>query len=82
MLWFKSKEQKAQARSQAIRAQALENARKARNSIGEETLDRVREKLIEQQKKPAKSEAELAREQILAMNKDRVVDHLRVMLDR
>jgi len=74
---FKSKDQKAADKSAKIRAQALENARAAREAIGDETLQKIAHALSEGQK----SEGKRAQEKIRQMDKERVAEHLKSLLD-
>jgi|GEM_PF-2983396 len=67
----------AEKHSAALRAEALENTRKARAAIGEDTLERIREHLEGKENSPL----EQARRQIDAMNRDHVTDNLRHMID-
>lgn len=60
-----------------IIAQAMSNARKATNEIGEENLQRIAAAMM----KKENSATERARQKIKTMDKDKVVDHLRIMLD-
>lgn len=59
-------------------AQAKANAARARESIGEETLDRVAEML---EKKKKNAAIEKARAQISEMDQDRVADTVRSWID-
>ena len=59
------------------KAQALANARKARAEIGEENLQRLAQ-LLQQKKEP--SPGMKAREIIRAMDKGKVADNLRAMM--
>jgi hypothetical protein len=62
---------------EALKAQALENARAARARIGEEQLDKLGKILNEQM---MKAEAQKARDQIRAMDKGHVADHIKTVL--
>ena len=58
-------------------AQAKENARLARENIGAETLDRIAAAM---QKKQA-SALEAAKDRVRALDKDKVADHIKLMID-
>ena len=58
-------------------AQARENARQAREQIGEDTLQRVAAAM----KKKEQSAIEQAKNRIKAADKDKVVDHLKWMIE-
>ena len=60
-----------------IIAQAMSNARKATNEIGEENLQRIARAMMEKEN----SATERAKQKIKAMDEQKVVDHLRIMLD-
>lgn len=61
----------------AIRAQALENARKARAVIGEETLQKIAAALQKKQE----SDMEKARNRIKSMDSGRVADNIKAMME-
>lgn len=68
----------AAARSrEELLAEARENARRARENIGEETLDRIAAAM---QKKQL-SATEQAKEKIKKLDQDKVADHIRAMID-
>lgn len=67
--------QKAAKKSQKLRAQALANAKAARENIGEETLDRIVAAMTAKQK----SNTEQAKAAIQGADKDRVAEELRYM---
>ena len=71
------KSKAAQKNSDAIRKEAMENARKARAAIGEDTLDRIREHLENKENSPL----EQAKRQIEQMDRDRVTDNIRHLID-
>tara|TARA_R110002124_G_scaffold287216_1_gene471431 strand:- start:126722 stop:126988 length:267 start_codon:yes stop_codon:yes gene_type:complete len=73
----KKAEAAAQKNSAKLRAQALANSRKARDVIGEDTLDEIRAQLEGKENSPL----EQARRQIDAADKNRVTDNLRYMID-
>ncbi len=63
---------------EAAKAQALANARNARAEIGEENLQRLAQLLQQQKKEP--SPGMKAREIIRAMDKGKVADNLRALM--
>lgn len=63
--------------SEEIRAQALANARAARERVGEETIQKIAAALVQKQM----SLTEQARAQIARQNSDRVADEIRYLLD-
>ena len=65
------------ARREALKAEAMANARAARAQIGDETLQKIARALSEQNKSPGKK----AQDQIHAMDHGRVADHLKSLLD-
>lgn len=73
----KTAEEKAAEKSAALRAQALENARAARERLGDETIQKIANALSEQNKSAGKK----AQEQIRAMDKAVVAEHLKSLLD-
>lgn len=60
-----------------IRAQALENARRAREAIGEDTL----QKIAAAMQKKQESDVEKARAKIKSMDSGRVADNIKAMID-
>lgn len=62
--------------SEEIRAQALANARAARERVGEETIQKIAEALVRKQM----SLTEQAKKQIAQANSDRVADEIRLLL--
>lgn len=62
--------------SEDIRAQALANARAARERVGEETIQRIAEALVRKQM----SLTEQAKKQIAQANSDRVADEIRLLM--
>ena len=74
----KSEEQKAAEKSAALRAEAMANARAARERLGDETIQKIANALSEQNKSAGKK----AQEQIRAMDKAVVADHLKSLLDK
>lgn len=67
------KEQSQGQTSEELRAQALANAKAARERIGEETLD----KIAAMMEKKQKSAMEQAKRQIQAADTDRVIDEIK-----
>lgn len=66
-----------QRTSEDIRAEALANARKARETIGEDTIQKIAEAMRKKQNNPV----EIAKAKIAAANPDRVLDELKWMLE-
>ncbi|MCE7887805.1 MAG: hypothetical protein DYH13_09945 [Alphaproteobacteria bacterium PRO2] len=62
--------------SEDIRAQALANARAARERVGEETIQKIAAALVQKQM----SLTEQARKQIAQTNSDRVADEIRFLM--
>lgn len=60
-----------------LHAQAMENARQARERLGEENIRKMAYILQEQQK----SDGTRARDQIRAMDKAHIADHVKIMLE-
>lgn len=73
----KTEAEKAAEKSAALRAQALENARAARERLGDETIQKIANALSEQNKSAGKK----AQDQIRAMDKAVVAQHLKSLLD-
>ncbi len=65
------------ARREALKAEAMANARAAREAIGDETLQKIAKALSEQNKSPGKR----AQDQIRAMDNGHVADHIKSLLD-
>ncbi len=63
--------------SEALRAQAMENVRAARENIGEDTLDRIAAAMTKKQQ----SATEQAKARIKEADPDRVLDELKWMLE-
>ena len=90
MLWFGKKKTggpktpKKPSRDELI-AQAQANARKARAEIGEDTIRKVAESFVEEHRKKEQGSRQAridrARNEIRAMDKRKVADHLRHMID-
>jgi hypothetical protein len=62
--------------SEEIRAQAMANARAARERVGEETIQKIAAALVQKQM----SLTEQAKKQISKQNSDRVADEIRYLL--
>lgn len=73
----KTGEEEVAEKSAALRAQALDNARAARERLGDETIQKIANALAEQNKSAGKK----AQEQIRAMDKAVVAEHLKSLLD-
>lgn len=69
---FKKKENKKPSREDLLK-QAKANAAQAREAIGEETLEKVREHLIKKENSPF----EKARQKVASMDQERVADNIR-----
>ena len=74
---FGDPKKKAAKRSAKLREEAMKNARKARETIGDETIQKIAQALSEQNKSAGKK----AQEQIREMDKARVAEHLRSLLN-
>lgn len=72
----KTKAAQPQSREELI-AQAKENARIARENIGEETLDRIAAAM----QKKEQSATEQAKAKIKGIEKEKVADHIKLMMD-
>lgn len=68
-------EKSAAERSAALRAEAMANARAARERLGDETIQKIAAALQEQ------SAGKQARDKIREMDKARIADHLKSILD-
>src|SRR5688572_17685144 len=66
-----------QRSSAEIRAEALANARAARERVGEETIQKIAKALVQQQM----SLTDQAKVKIARANSDRVADEIRYLLD-
>lgn len=89
--WFKGKKggisptpaekgkpiRKKESRDEIV-ATAMENARRAREAIGQETLDRIAEAMRKQQEKK-NSPMEQAKKILQEMDKAELADHLRAL---
>ncbi len=67
----------AKPSSADIRAEALANARAARERIGDETIQRIAQALSEKENSPF----EQARAKLRALDQDRLADNIRALLD-
>ena len=74
----KGKEKAAAKKSAAVREQALENMRGARERIGEETIQEIAAILRERDSSPMRQ----AEAQIKSFDKGRIADNLKAMLDK
>ncbi len=73
MFWKKKKNKKTQETSrEAILAQAKANAAAAREEIGDDTLDKIREALLKKENSPFAQ----AKKRIEAMDQDKVRDNV------
>ena len=63
--------------SQRLREEALANARKARETLGEDTIARIAAAIQKKQQSPI----EIAKAQIASADNDRVIDEILLMLD-
>ncbi len=85
MFWSKKKKavpaKNSAQKSADIRAQALANARAARERVGEETIQKIAAALVQQQERQKISLTEQAKAQIARANSERVVDEIRFLMD-
>lgn len=84
MFWSKKKKAAPtikSSKSADIRAQALANARAARERVGEETIQKIAAALVQQQERQKISLTEQAKAQIARANSERVVDEIRFLMD-
>ena len=73
----KRKEKAKAAKSAAIRAQAMENVRGARERLGDETIQKMAAILREKEGSAMKK----AEEQIKGFDKTRIADNIKTMID-
>lgn len=73
----KGKEKAATKKSAEVRAQAIENLRGARARLGDETIQEIAAILREKENSPLKK----AEDQIKSLDKGRIADNLKAMLD-
>lgn len=73
----KNKKKDTAQKSAAIRAQALDNMRAARERIGEDTIQEIAAILRAKDSSPMRQ----AEAQIKALDKGRIADNLKAMLD-
>lgn len=81
-MFFKNpkKEQEKEARkaaekSAALREEAMKNVKDARERLGDETIQKIAEAL------KAQSAGKIARDKIREMDKERIAEHLRSLLE-
>ena len=77
----KTKKVTKEQKSKNIREEALANMRKARQEIGEETLDKVAEAIQKMEEKKKSEIVEKTRKQIDNMDKQEVASHVRSVLN-
>jgi len=78
MFWKKKKkEDPKKTACEELIAQAKANAAKARAEIGDETLQKIAENI----RRKEQSATEQAKARIRAMDKDKVADHIKFMLE-
>ncbi len=70
----------SEEKSREIREEAMANMRKAREQIGEETLDKVAKAIQEMERKKKMEIVERTRRQIDTMDKAEVANHLKSIL--
>ncbi len=70
----------SEEKSRAIREEAMANMRKAREQIGEETLDKVAKAIQEMERKKKMEIVERTRRQIDTMDKAELANHLKSIL--
>jgi len=77
--WFgKGKEEKEKAKKSAdLRAQAMENMRAARERLGDDTIQQMAANLRQQNK----TDTEKAKDHIRTLDKSRIADNLKAMMD-
>ena len=78
-MFFRKKKPKAEKKPsrEELIAQAQENARRARENIGEETLERIAAAMA----KKEQSATEQAKAKIREMDKAHVADHLKLLIE-
>ncbi len=77
---FKKKKKNAPSREQII-AQATQNARKAREEIGDENLQKMAAALKRLEDPAQQSEGKQAQDKIKKMDKGHVADNLKIILE-
>lgn len=76
--FFKKRKKKAKAaQSAAVRAQALENMRGARERLGDETIQQIAAALRERENSPVKK----AEQEIRQYDKGRIADNIKALID-
>lgn len=76
--FFKKRKEKAKAeKSAAIRAQAMENVRGARERLGDDTIQKMAAILREKEGSAMKK----AEDQIKSFDKTRIADNIKTMID-
>ncbi len=76
--WFGNGKEKAKAKKSAdLRAQAMDNMRGARERLGDDTIQQMAANLRQENK----TETEKARDHIRALDKSRIADNLKAMMD-
>lgn len=77
MFWKKKKKAPAKPSREELIAQAKANAAKARTEIGDETL----QKIAAAMQRKEQSATEQAKAKIRQLDKDKVADHLKLMIE-
>lgn len=77
MFWKKKKKEPKKNSREELIAQAKANAAKARAEIGDETI----QKIAAAMRKKENSATEQAKAKIKSLDKDKVVDHLKIMIE-
>lgn len=76
--WFGKSKEKAQAKKSAdLRVQAMDNMRGARERLGDDTIQQMAANLRQQNK----NDTEKAKDQIRTLDKSRIADNLKAMMD-
>jgi len=81
MFWFFKKTPPAKPTREQLLEQARKNAQAARTHIGEETLDRVAALLEQKMKAKQLTPLEQAKAQLAEVDKAKIADHLKYMMD-
>jgi len=79
--FFKKKKPAKKPSREEILAKAKENARKAREDIGDENIQRMAEALKRMHDPAHQSEGKRAQEQIKKIDKSRVADEIKMLLE-
>ncbi len=77
MFWKKKKKEPVKPTREQLIAQAKANAAKARTEIGDETL----QKIAAAMQRKEQSATEQAKAKIKQLDKDKVADHLKLMIE-